>query len=674
MEACSLQTSVPSDPPSIYKYPPLPNIRSIRILTLQPSTSQSDPLIGSLAIKSLDSFLNNEATSSYETISYVWGTGGRTESLLCDGQPLPLTRSIYDALCQMRLPSQPRRLWADQICINQNDIQERSSQVRLMNEVYKGAVRVLVWLGRDDHGMGNDAVRMVDHLHGVFGDDDAHKKFKIAHSEQLYRQNQEPWVPFARLTRLPWFGRIWIVQEIGTGVPASLFWGSAELDWEKLSHVAGVLNQQYHFLRMRFHISTPSIRYLYNRFVEPKETYDENHNRGSFVYELHRARHLLARDPRDHVYAFLGHFSIQKGSWALQDLNADYSRPLAEVYIDVAIRILRGATSLILLSATHNVVSDQRKPPLGEFPLELPSWVPDWRVLPVHMIGAPVTPHDAARGSAPQLTIDEDNLVLHIRGVKIDVIRRRSSVFFGKAFQFRQARWRVSPVEALWRDVCGYTLFSLDEKYTPFINTTAGGSSRNTLPAYESSAFFALVQTLSNACVGGDRSRAYQDIPSKEWLANGASYLAKSGVARENISPQLLEHARTGDPFKWSHEATLVTRYRRFGVTEGGYFLIGPDSMEDGDVVAVLDGGRTPFVLRRSDDGDRDGKGSTGEMGVDSHSGDIKQGTVDDGTPNSNSRAGNEKWKLVGECYVHGLMNGEAHSLAGIRPQEFSVY
>ncbi|KAG8414073.1 hypothetical protein J3458_011726 [Metarhizium acridum] len=150
-----------------------------------------------------------------------------------------------------------------------------------MNEVYKAAARMLVWLGPDEKGDALRAKDTVDYLHVVFGDEDAHREFRIAHSEQLYRQDHVPWIPFASLTKLPWFGRIWIVQEIGTGSPASLFWGSPELDWEKLSNVCGILNQQYNFLRTRFHISTPSIRYLYNRFVEPQDEYDENHNRAT---------------------------------------------------------------------------------------------------------------------------------------------------------------------------------------------------------------------------------------------------------------------------------------------------------------------------------------------------------------------------------------------------------
>lgn len=145
------------------------------------------------------------------------------------------------------------------------------------------------------------------------------------------------------------------------------------------------------------------------------------------------------------------------------------------------------------------------------------------------------------------------------------------------------------------------------------------------------SAFFALVQTLSNACIGADRSRPYETVPKEEWLANGAAYLLwateagkgnnEQGKTEDIISSEIRELALKGDAFKWSHAATLVTRYRRFALTSKGYFLIGPDKLEDGDVVVLLYGGRTPFVLR--------------------------------------PRPKGVGWTFLGECYAHGLMNGE---------------
>lgn len=48
--------------------------------------------------------------------------------------------------------------------------------------------------------------------------------------------------------------------------------------------------------------------------------------------------------------------------------------------------------------------------------LSLPSWVPDWRILPLHLIGSPETPHRATGDTKPRLDIDEQAGMLHIVG------------------------------------------------------------------------------------------------------------------------------------------------------------------------------------------------------------------------------------------------------------------
>lgn len=186
----------------LFVYKPLSDNHSVRFLVLQPG-SGSDPLVGSLQIGSLAP-ADIEQLPPYEAISYVWGSGSRQYELTCDGAVLPLTQSIYDALNRVRLPDQPRRLWADQVCINQDDIPERSQQVKLMNLVYRNAKSVLVWLGRDPDGVAEEAGRTIRHLDGVFNDEKAHEEFKLAHEENLAQQSSEPWVPLAKLTKLPW--------------------------------------------------------------------------------------------------------------------------------------------------------------------------------------------------------------------------------------------------------------------------------------------------------------------------------------------------------------------------------------------------------------------------------------------------------------------------------------
>lgn len=189
----------PSEPtaPESYAYTPFTNNFTIRILTLEPGTG-NDPLVGHLGFENLD--LNPQ----YEAISYCWGTGGRSSEIICDGKPLPLTESIEGALRRMRHATTQRRLWADQVCINQDDIAERSQQVSLMNAIYKGAKHVLVWLGEDKVGHGQAAMEMVHYLHRVFNDEELHNEFKRAHSEDLLSQDRKPWVPFSNLSRLPW--------------------------------------------------------------------------------------------------------------------------------------------------------------------------------------------------------------------------------------------------------------------------------------------------------------------------------------------------------------------------------------------------------------------------------------------------------------------------------------
>jgi hypothetical protein len=134
-----------------HQYRPLENNNTIRILTLDPG-QQGDPLTGTLEAVPIDS------AGRYEALSYVWADPGPPNSaydiLIRDGdgnEGLLVLRggSIFAALRQMRLPDQPRRIWADQCCINQDDPVERSQQVHFMNSIYRGAARVLVWLGLD---------------------------------------------------------------------------------------------------------------------------------------------------------------------------------------------------------------------------------------------------------------------------------------------------------------------------------------------------------------------------------------------------------------------------------------------------------------------------------------------------------------------------------------------
>ncbi|UPX11197.1 uncharacterized protein EKO05_0001817 [Ascochyta rabiei] len=72
----------------------------------------------------------------------------------------------------------------------------------------------------------------------------------------------------------------------------------------------------------------------------------------------------------------------------------------------------------------------------------------------------------------------------------------------------------------------------------------------------------------------------------------------------------------------------------KFVITKRGFAGVVPPLSQVGDNVAIMKGGCVPFVLRES----------------------------------------GEKWRLVGECYVHGIMKGEGLWLPGVTERTFCVY
>lgn len=84
--------------------------------------------------------------------SYANDWGGRYDNyqVLINGQTFSVTQNLRNAhqFLGRRTAGQGRRFWTDAICINQTDVNEKSSQIRMMSHIYFRAQTVLVWLGR----------------------------------------------------------------------------------------------------------------------------------------------------------------------------------------------------------------------------------------------------------------------------------------------------------------------------------------------------------------------------------------------------------------------------------------------------------------------------------------------------------------------------------------------
>ncbi|TIC93593.1 Heterokaryon incompatibility protein 6, OR allele [Colletotrichum higginsianum] len=94
----------------------------------------------------LETFSLNDAPP-YFCLSYVWGDPERFLGVNCNGEMISVTQNLYHALrtCFNRHPDS--WLWADGICVNQEDVVERSQQVLLMGDIYRNASMVLAHPG-----------------------------------------------------------------------------------------------------------------------------------------------------------------------------------------------------------------------------------------------------------------------------------------------------------------------------------------------------------------------------------------------------------------------------------------------------------------------------------------------------------------------------------------------
>lgn len=125
-----------------YEYPSLSTNTDIRLITLNPKASGASNT-NRVCIE-LNEHPINECPK-YTALSYTWGQPHRTKDVFVEtsSQCIKVTENLHAALVHLRRRV-PVKLWIDAICINQDDIKERSSQVRLMRQIYRGASQVVV--------------------------------------------------------------------------------------------------------------------------------------------------------------------------------------------------------------------------------------------------------------------------------------------------------------------------------------------------------------------------------------------------------------------------------------------------------------------------------------------------------------------------------------------------
>ncbi|KAK0710171.1 heterokaryon incompatibility, partial [Lasiosphaeria miniovina] len=143
-----------------------------------------------------------------------------------NGCPCLINSNLHAALTELRREDEERIVWIDVICINQEDVVEKSIHVPLMHHVYQRASRVVIWLGRpsqdSDEAMTHVDILLQERTIGGFIS-------RLACGDAAAEQ-QKPSImlqPFARLFGRPWWTRMWVLQEVYHASNAIVMCGKA---------------------------------------------------------------------------------------------------------------------------------------------------------------------------------------------------------------------------------------------------------------------------------------------------------------------------------------------------------------------------------------------------------------------------------------------------------------
>ncbi|KAK0120453.1 hypothetical protein ONS96_010667 [Cadophora gregata f. sp. sojae] len=309
----------------------------IRLVTIEPAQSSEAPIVASLHHASFDD------NPQYDALSYTWGSPVDPIAITLNDQTFNVTQGLHLALTSFRLPSAPRTLWIDAVCINQFSIPERNVEVRRMRTIYKRCAHTLIWLGPAFENsdillefMAWEDRRLLDPTLDGLTDKEASERYERCMADTSF---QHIWVALKQLTELPYWKRMWIVQEVAFGTSPQVCVGSKSCSfWDALIRVLSSLAAEME-LKDPGDWANPIWTALMASNM-PSTICIERTDIGvkkdpSWLgYTLCRYRNSGAKEPKDKVIALLG-FLEESGIEYDEFLTIDYKKPVFELYLEV---------------------------------------------------------------------------------------------------------------------------------------------------------------------------------------------------------------------------------------------------------------------------------------------------------------------------------------------------
>ena len=618
-----------------FEYQPLPDARHFRVLTLEPGNADS-PLDCKLKLVSVE----NARQSEYEALSYAWGNNDTLKPFIsCHGKCLRLTSNLRSALCHIRSEKEVTNLWVDQICINQEDVVERSQQVSLMSSIYSNAKRVIIWLG-DADSTSHQAMTFVPVLYynmclhfesqgtGFFKNKPNDKQ--LDGTEFIFPGIESSlWTALRQLLKREWFQRVWVAQEAIANSETIVCCGKDKIAWSILTNMLHLLDTQTHAAQLLTTAgqASDSISFLKTLRTFASGTSDPCSQ--DLLTVIKAFSEQLSTDPRDRVFAVLGFVQDFKGV----SLAPNYALDVKDVFLDLACQCLKNGYGLEMLHYA-NMTDDGTK-------RELPSWVPDWRHQPHERTGGSKMIRRmmfmASSSKKAAWRLDAPSRILTVRGRRICIVTDRGVLYPIKQYFAAYSNRDTVQMNSIMNQALIHEFY---EKAAAMAQGVAGNgrSGEDILCSVLTQDYWGVSCGFSKALrvmrlLRGLAFRSHAMFEAYSALPTG-SYIQEHFMDYEDPTiidwhkehfSHLYPPTETGKDLANSSEINnqvFVQQLRGNRIANTSMNMLGnvPEHTKEGDEIWIIYGCRTPFLLRPTEG----------------------------------------RYLMVGECFVDGIMNGQA--------------
>jgi hypothetical protein len=578
--------------------------------------------------------LLREPIPPYEAISYRWGAGTDTDTILVNGLRVEVPASAVRVLRVFRPNEGVRTLWIDAICINQADLHERNEQVSIMHHIYGDCKVTLIWLGNTDE-IVERAFRIIRAICRTSRRQRLSHDCAILPSGMLSSDLDN----VVDLLRRPWFRRVWVLQEAVLAPKADCYIGERSLPWEDICYVGRwiptILSQ--HFPSYEYDADDALNGFhmciLGEMIGDGEPVLMTNGGVGNVKQRvalaalLESTRGLQASDLRDKCYAVRGiPWVLPKKEDIFPDwASVDYNKEISRVCRDITRMAVMQTNRLYALESIDGRPLEHRLLEEDGFA----SWVPRWDTTSVALTTETFAAADfrsrvleCNNGTADFKLINEygETAFLPLKGYVLDEVVRTGEIL------------DAGP------DTCTNEQAYYFMQNAVMLSLKASGNAHD-------DAWGWVINALDAVSVGAVTEWLPEKL-DRERLSDFVTDISLDSSKKLRLAPDT--DGKILEVFE-----DLLDVVRRFGagrqlfLTRESRVGIGPMGTQAGDHIVAAFGGRYPFVLRPQS------------------------------SPISAETTQRLQCRLVGICYVQDFMHGEAveaFEMSGVQPTLFEVW